>query len=91
MSGRRSCVSCGASYHIEYRVPKCKDVCDTCGSELVRRHDDDPETVRVRLKTYHENTEPLKGYYARVGKLKSVISQQVISDTSARCLKALGL
>ncbi|MCL2545905.1 MAG: adenylate kinase [Oscillospiraceae bacterium] len=91
MSGRRSCPKCGASYHMEYRQPRQDGVCDNCGSALERRADDEPETVRVRLETYHENTAPLKGYYARMGKLKSAVSQHAIEDTSQRCLGALGL
>ena len=60
LSGRRVCLKCGATYHTEYKKPKTEGVCDVCGDKLVQRKDDMPETVLDRLKTYHEQTEPLK-------------------------------
>ncbi len=72
MSGRRACVSCGATYHIEHVPPKKEGICDVCGSELILRDDDKPETVRKRLGVYHEQTQPLINYYQEKGILKSV-------------------
>ena len=72
MSGRRACLKCGATYHIEHIPPKQEGVCDTCGSELVLRDDDRPETVQNRLKVYHDQTQPLIEYYTRKGILKTV-------------------
>lgn len=89
MSGRRVCKSCGSSYHTEYKKPAKEGVCNACGGELVRRKDDAPETVLERLKVYHEETEPLKEYYASKGKLVIVEGQEEISDTTALTLKAL--
>ena len=63
MTGRRVCLRCGATYHVEANPPRVKDVCDICGDKLVIRSDDQAEVVRHRLETYHEQTEPLKGYY----------------------------
>ena len=63
MSGRRACLTCGATYHIQFNPPKKEGVCDNCGSELVLREDDKPETVRTRLGVYHEQTQPLIDYY----------------------------
>ena len=63
MSGRRACTTCGATYHIRYNPPKVENVCDNCGSELVLREDDKPETVKTRLGVYHEQTQPLIDYY----------------------------
>lgn len=63
MSGRRACLSCGATYHVVYNPPKEEGVCDRCGKELVLREDDKPETVEKRLKVYHEQTQPLIDYY----------------------------
>ncbi|MCR5733584.1 MAG: adenylate kinase [Lachnospiraceae bacterium] len=72
MSGRRACVKCGATYHVKYMPPKTEDVCDTCGSALIIRDDDKPETVKKRLSVYHEQTAPLIEYYGKKGILKEV-------------------
>ena len=89
MSGRRVCKSCGSSYHTEYKKPAKEGVCNACGGELVRRKDDAPETVLERLKVYHEETEPLKEFYASKGKLVIVEGQEDVEDTTALTLKAL--
>ena len=65
MSGRRACLKCGATYHLEYLKPEKDGICDKCGSELVLRDDDKPETVNKRLKVYHEQTQPLIDYYSK--------------------------
>ena len=72
MSGRRACLKCGATYHIEHIPPKKEGICDTCGSELVQRDDDKPETVQNRLTVYHEQTQPLIEYYDKKNILKTV-------------------
>ena len=72
MSGRRACVSCGATYHLVHIPPKKDGICDTCGSELILRDDDKPETVKKRLDVYHEQTQPLIDYYKESGILKEV-------------------
>ncbi|SEM51252.1 MULTISPECIES: adenylate kinase [unclassified Butyrivibrio] len=72
MSGRRACLKCGATYHIEHIPPKQEGICDTCGSELVQRDDDKPETVKNRLSVYHEQTQPLIDYYTKKNILKTV-------------------
>ncbi|WP_026511463.1 MULTISPECIES: adenylate kinase [unclassified Butyrivibrio] len=72
MSGRRACLKCGATYHIEHIPPKTEGICDTCGSELVQRDDDKPETVKNRLNVYHEQTQPLIDYYTKKNILKTV-------------------
>ena len=66
-------------------------VCDQCGAELVLRKDDAPETVLERLNIYHDQTEPLKGYYEKSGKLKTVEGQEEVADTTALVFAALGL
>ena len=90
MTGRRVCGSCGASYHIVANPPKAEGVCDTCGGELVTRKDDNPETVRNRLKVFHAETEPLKDFYAKLGTLKLVEGNQPIDQATADILAALG-
>lgn len=91
MSGRRVCESCGASYHIEYKKPEVEGVCNACGGNLICRKDDAPETVLDRLTVYHDQTEPLKGYYEKTGKLKIVEGQEELADTTALVFQALGI
>ena len=76
MSGRRACVSCGATYHTVHNAPKTEGVCDACGGKLVLREDDKPETVKRRLSVYHEQTQPLIEYYQKAGILASVDGTQ---------------
>ena len=90
MTGRRVCGSCGASYHIAANPPKTEGVCDTCGKELVIRKDDNPETVRNRLKVFHAETEPLKDFYEKLGSLKLVEGNQSIDQITKDILAALG-
>ncbi len=89
MSGRRVCSKCGASYHLEYKKPAKEGVCNVCEGELIQRKDDHPDTVLDRLNVYHEQTEPLKDYYAKAGLLKVVEGQEEVADTTALTLKAL--
>ncbi len=90
MSGRRVCESCGASYHLAAVPPKTEGVCDLCGGRLVRRKDDDPETVKSRLAVYHKETEPLKAFYAQRGLLKTVETQPTVEANSQAILRVLG-
>ena len=89
MSGRRVCKACGSSYHIENKKPKVEGVCDACGGELQIRKDDAPETVLDRLNVYHEQTEPLKDFYAECGKLRSVEGTAPITEITEAILKVL--
>jgi len=90
MTGRRVCTKCGASYHIAAHPPKEEGICDHCGSEVVIRKDDAPETVHHRLEVYHESTEVLKDYYAKQNKLVLVNGDQPIEDANRDILRALG-
>ncbi|MGN0306485.1 MAG: adenylate kinase [Lachnospiraceae bacterium] len=72
MGGRRACLSCGATYHLEHIPPKAEGICDRCGKELILRDDDKPETVEKRLHVYHEQTRPLIDFYRAKGILKEV-------------------
>lgn len=91
MTGRRVCSKCGASYHIVANPPKAENVCDLCGGELVIRKDDTPETVRKRLEVYHAQTEVLKDFYAKLGKLRTVEGNQAIERANEDILKAIGV
>ncbi len=90
MSGRRACLNCGATYHIEAIPPKKEGICDTCGSELVLRDDDKPETVQKRLDVYHEQTQPLIDYYKEQGILKSVDGTLPMEEVFAAIQDILG-
>ncbi|NLG93519.1 MAG: adenylate kinase [Clostridiales bacterium] len=89
MSGRRVCESCGASYHLVYNKPDVEGVCSKCGGTLVQRKDDHPDTVKERLKVYHDQTEPLKGYYSKQGKLYVVEGHEDVASTTKRVLAAI--
>ena len=90
MTGRRVCGKCGASYHVVANPPKVEGVCDSCGSELVIRKDDKPETVRKRLEVYHATTEVLKDFYGKLGRLCVVNGDQSIEGANEDILKAIG-
>ena len=91
MGGRRACRDCGATYHVASAPPKTEGKCDKCGGDLLLRDDDKPETVKQRLEVYHEQTEPLKDFYAARGLLKQVNNQPTIEATSKAVLEALGI
>ena len=80
MSGRRACPKCQATYHLEFIPPKQDGVCDECGTELVIRDDDKPETVQKRLSVYHEQTQPLIDFYGKKGVLHTVDGTQDVGD-----------
>ena len=90
MTGRRVCGKCGASYHIVANPPKTEGKCDLCGSDLVIRKDDAPETVRRRLEVYHEQTEVLKDFYKKRGNLRTVEGNQPIEKANEEILVAIG-
>ena len=89
MSGRRACLSCGATYHIEHIPPKTEGICDTCGKELVLRDDDKPETVLNRLKVYHDQTQPLIDFYTKKGVLHTVDGTVDMKDVFAAIVAIL--
>ena len=89
MTGRRTCIKCGATYHVVAAPPKQEGICDKCGSVLEQRKDDKPETVKARLVTYHQETEPLKDFYAERGVLKSIQNQPTIEATNAVIMEVL--
>ena len=90
MTGRRVCSNCGASYHIIANPSKVEGSCDLCGSELMIRKDDAPETVRRRLEVYHEQTEVLKDFYGKLGKLRLIEGNQTIEGANEDILVAIG-
>ena len=89
MGGRRVCKKCGATYHVVFNPSPKGDNGGVCGEALTIRADDDPAVVRSRLDVYHEQTEPLKDFYAKKGLLKIVEGQEKLEDTTALTFKAL--
>jgi len=91
LGGRRTCPACGVIYHVETKKPAVEGVCDVCGAELIIRKDDEAETIKNRLQTYHKETEPLIDYYKAQGKLKEVGGEFNIASQTAEVLKVLGI
>ena len=90
VTGRRACPKCGGTYHTVFNPPKKEGICDNCGSELVQRADDNPETVIERLKTYHEMTQPLIDFYEKEGVLHSVDGTKAPAEVLKDILGVLG-
>ena len=90
MGGRRACLGCGATYHIINIPPKKEGICDRCGSEIILRDDDKPETVQNRLNVYHEQTQPLIDYYKNEGILSSVDGTQPMDKVFADIIGIVG-
>ena len=91
LSGRRVCSACGASYHTTAKPSAKPDMCDRCGGSLIIRKDDEPSTIRERLKVYHEQTEPLVEFYRARGKLVVVEGQEAVADTTRQLFEKLGV
>ncbi|MFQ5812797.1 MAG: adenylate kinase [Anaerolineae bacterium] len=88
LSGRWICRQCQTPYHTIFSPPAREGVCDACGGELYQRDDDKPETVRARLRVYHQQTAPLIDYYRQAGLLVEVDGAGDIETVSAALLKA---
>ena len=89
MSGRRVCEKCGRPYHLVSLRPKVEGVCDDCAGALIQRKDDHPDTVKSRLDIYHKETEPLKDYYEKQGKLYVVEGASSVEETTRLTFEAL--
>ncbi len=82
LSGRRICKKNGHVYHLEFDPPKNPDACDQDGSRLIQRDDDKEETVRKRLEVYHDQTEPLVGFYEDRGLLRRFDGERPQDDVN---------
>ncbi|HXH27635.1 MAG TPA: adenylate kinase [Candidatus Polarisedimenticolia bacterium] len=89
LAGRRVCPGCGATYHVRSQPPRAEGVCDVCGSGLDRRGDDQEASVLRRLRTYHEQTEPLVERYERAGLLRTVDGRGSVDEVYGRIVKAV--
>ena len=90
LSGRRTCDGCRAVYHISASPPRAGAVCDRCGGRLVRREDDRPESIRVRMRAYEESTRPLLDYYQGRGKLLTIPARGTPAEILECSLNTLG-
>lgn len=91
MTGRRSCVGCGAIYHVANLPPKKEGICDDCGKELVLRDDDREETVKKRLDVYHAQTQPLIDYYRKQGILREIEGDMEMEEVFQSIIRNLGV
>lgn len=90
LTGRRSCKSCGAVFHVKFKQPKVANICDSCGGSLYQRHDDQEEAIRTRFKVYSQQTEPLLERYKAQGKLVTLSADQAIDKVTVELLKITG-
>ena len=91
MAGRRACVGCGATLHLEFAPTKVEDICDVCGEKLILRDDDKPETVTNRLNVYHAQTKPLIDYYDKKGIVYTIDGTQSMDKVFSDIRKILGV
>ena len=89
ITGRRVCASCGASFHVEFNPSKKEGVCDYCEGELTIRKDDNEETVKSRLASYHEQTTPLIEFYTKMGVFIQLDGTKDVADVTSDMIKAL--
>lgn len=89
LGNRRVCEGCGATYHLINQPSSAGELCEKCGSQLMVRKDDKPETIRERLATYHQQTEPLVDYYRRQGKLREIDGSTTIEAATEATLRVL--
>lgn len=89
LSGRRVCEDCGTPYHIKNKKPKVDGVCDVCNGKLVKRKDDNVDTIKDRLKVFHDQTAPLKDYYANQNKLSVVREHSTLEKAIEATLAAV--
>ncbi len=89
LSGRRVCEKCGRPYHLVDLKPRVEGICDDCTGALIQRKDDQIDTIKNRLEIYHNETEPLKGYYEAQGKLAVVEGQGKVDDTTKLTMAAI--
>lgn len=90
ITGRRTCLACGASFHVTAKKPKQEGICDICGASLVQRKDDCEETIKSRLAVYHGQTAPVLEYFGKQGLVKNVAGVGSIEEIFANIKVALG-
>ena len=89
LTGRRTCLQCGATFHVLHNPPSQEGVCDRCESAVVQRSDDTTETVQKRLDTYHSQTAPVLDYFDELGLVSRVDGTGEISAVTERLRLAI--
>lgn len=89
LSGRRTCLACGASYHVDHAPPSTAGECDRCGGEVVQRKDDSEKTILARLETYHAQTAPVLDWFRSRGAVADIDATGDIGIVKAAVLAAL--
>lgn len=89
LSGRRTCPSCSAMYHVKTQPTKVDGICDKCGTKTIQRDDDKIEVITKRLTVYHSQTAPLVQFYSKQGKLKSINAALPMSEVTLNLSKVL--
>ncbi len=91
LSGRRSCLACGAAFHVAFSPPEREGICDSCGAALVQRADDREEAIRKRLEVYEQSTRPLVDHYSKKGLLRAVHGTGEVGEVTQRIVKSIGV
>lgn len=89
ITGRRTCASCGAVYHVKFKPPRQDGICDLDGGQLIQRDDDKPETVHNRLYVYHKQTSPLIGYYFAYSLLVQIDGARPIHEVNQELIELI--
>lgn len=89
LSGRMGCTRCGEIYHMESKPPKREELCDKCNSPLFVRTDDQPDTIRERLRVFRENTQPVIEHYEAKGLLLKVDGSQEPESVYAAIIQGI--
>ncbi len=89
LSGRRTCKSCGAGFHVDFQPSKVFGKCDKCAGELIQRPDDSPSVIEERLNVYRSQTEPLLNYYSKQKLLKTISGEGETNEVLHRILEAV--
>jgi adenylate kinase len=90
LSGRRTCIGCGATYHRAHNPPRADGICDRCGGDVVQRDDDQENTVRARIETYHRETAPVLDWLRVLGVVRDIDANQGIGQVQGEISRALG-
>jgi adenylate kinase len=91
LNGRRFCPTCQRAYHMLYDPPRDDETCDEDGTKLEIRADDEPDTVRYRLKVYADRTAGVVEYYDDQGLVKRISGEAGVDEVGKRIDEVLGL
>ena len=89
LSGRRTCITCGATFHVVHNPPPQKGICNRCAGKVVQREDDHETTVRARIETYHRETAPVLNWLRKLGVVQDIDANQPIDTVKEDIAKTL--